>query len=518
METDHIATRPARSAGVLLHPSSLPGPYGIGDLGPVAHEWVASLAEAGQTWWQMLPLGPTGFGDSPYQSYATFAGNINLISPVLVAREGLLGHDVPSVPRFPDSHVEYGAVNDYKNTLLRKAWDGFEAGRARHLKPAYEGFCQRESAWLDDFALFAALKESHGGGSWYDWEETLVHREPAALAKARRTLRDSVERHRFGQFLFARQWADLRRVANGRGIKMIGDLPIFVAGDSADVWANPQLFRLDARNRPTVVAGVPPDYFSPTGQLWGNPHYDWAEMKKNNYAWWAARFMSALEQVDLVRLDHFRGFAAAWEVPAGEETAINGRWAPAPGADLLEAMRKTLGGLPLIAEDLGLITPDVQELRNAFALPGMSVLHFAFSGSDNRFLPHHYEHNTVVYTGTHDNDTTIGWFAELPKEEKLFLRRYLPGAGDRDICGDLMRLAWGSVADIAIIPFQDLLRLPTSARMNFPGKPAGNWRWRYTPGQVGDITMIGLGDLTALYSRVRKHVPGEGARPRAEDR
>ncbi|MBY0230327.1 MAG: 4-alpha-glucanotransferase [Gemmataceae bacterium] len=503
LDTDRIAARPTRSAGVLLHPTSLPGPYGIGDIGPAAHEWVAALASARQTWWQVLPLGPTGYGDSPYQSPSAFAGNPNLVSPDALAQEGLLDSSDLSPPRFPTDHVDYGSVIGFKTALLEKAWANFNAGRASHLRAAFDDYRQREASWLDEFGLFMALKDAHGGIAWHEWPDDLRLRKPAPLASAREAHRAAAGRHAFTQFLFARQWATLRRFANERGIRLIGDIPIFVSGDSAEVWSRPELFKLDADRRPTVVAGVPPDYFSATGQLWGNPHYDYAAMRKDGYAWWAARFKSVLAQVDLVRLDHFRGFAAAWEVPAGQPTAIKGEWVTGPGADLLACMRKELGGLPIIAEDLGVITPDVRKLREDFGLPGMRILQFAFSGPDNRFLPHHFEFNTVAYTGTHDNDTTVGWYAALAGDERKFLRKYLPWIG-ADIAGELTRMAWMSVADTAIVPLQDLLRLPTAARMNYPGKPSNNWRWRFAAGQVHAGVVTALGDLTALYSRERK--------------
>jgi 4-alpha-glucanotransferase len=493
-------TKPARSAGVLLHPTSLPGPYGIGDLGPVALEWVDVLASAGQSWWQILPLGPTGYGDSPYQCFSAFAGNPNLLSPEVLARDGLLrAADLPAT-RFPDGRVEYGPVIEFKRSLLSRVWEGFQGGAAPALRGPFEAYCDAQASWLDDYALFMALKDAHEGASWQDWETDLVLRKPAAMEKARRALNHAVGRQKFGQFLFARQWGEVRRHAREKGVRLIGDAPIFVSGDSADVWANPDLFLLDARRRPTVVAGVPPDYFSATGQLWGNPHYNWAEMKRSGYAWWVARLKAALAQVDLVRLDHFRGFEAYWEVPAGNPTAEEGRWVPGPGADLLAALKKALGGLPLIAEDLGLITPPVEALRDQFGLPGMRILQFAFSGPDNRFLPHHYEPNTVVYTGTHDNDTTLGWYAEAAEAERKFLHDYLPWVG-KDLAWELTRVAWASVADYAIAPLQDLLRLPTEARMNFPGRPAGNWTWRFTTGQVTAAIIDRLGELTTLYSR-----------------
>jgi 4-alpha-glucanotransferase len=493
-------TRPARSAGVLLHPTSLPGPYGIGDLGPTASEWIDVLASAGQTWWQILPLGPTGFGDSPYQCFSAFAGNTNLLSPEALARDGLLeGGDLPPA-RFPADHVDYGPVIEFKQGMLTHAWQNHQAGAAPGLRSSFEGYCHRQAPWLDDFALFMALKEQHRGADWLSWERNLILRKPASLEKARRTLAGSIGRQKFGQFLFARQWAELKRHAHERGVRLIGDAPIFVSIDSADVWANPDLFVLDEDRKPVVVAGVPPDYFSATGQLWGNPHYDWAAMKKTGYAWWIARMKATLSQVDLVRLDHFRGFEASWEIPAENTTAEVGRWVPGPGADLLSALRDALGGLPLIAEDLGVITPPVEALRDQFHLPGMRILQFAFSGPDNRFLPHHYVRNTVAYPGTHDNDTTVGWYAEAGEDERRFLHRYLPNAG-ADVAWDLTRVAWASVADQALVTLQDLLSLPTQARMNFPGRPSGNWSWRFTTGQVTPALIDRLGDLTALYSR-----------------
>jgi len=464
-----MTTKPARSAGVLLHPTSLPGPYGIGDLGPTALEWVDVLARAGQSWWQILPLGPTGFADSPYQSFSAFAGNPNLLSPDLLIQDGLLKKgDVPGA-NFPAGHVDFGPVIRFKQGLLARAWEHFQASPPRPLRSAFDEFCTREASWLDDFALFMALKDAHEGSDWHTWDHDLVLRRPAAVDRTRRKLAGDVGRHRFGQFLFSRQWAAVKKYAASKGVRLIGDVPIFVSIDSADVWANPDLFQLDEERQPRVVAGVPPDYFSPTGQLWGNPHYDWARMKQTGYAWWVARLKHTLEQVDVVRLDHFRGFEAYWEVPAGEPTAENGRWVKAPGAELFKALKKALGGLPLIAEDLGLITPEVDALRKAFELPGMRVLQFAFSNPDNQFLPHHYEHNTVVYTGTHDNDTTVGWYKTMSENERAFLKRYLPSVGS-DIAWEMIRVAFSSVADYAIVPVQDLLCLGSEARMNFPGR------------------------------------------------
>jgi 4-alpha-glucanotransferase len=458
------------------------------------------LAAAGQSWWQILPLGPTGYADSPYQCFSAFAGNPYLISPELLHRDGLLRTLDQVTPRFPGDRVDYGPVIKFKQGMLTRAWENYQAGTAPALRGPFEEFCARESFWLDDYALFMALKDFHQGASWHGWSEELILRKPTALDRARRLLAGGVGRHKLGQFLFFRQWDAVKQHAHAKGVRIIGDAPIFVSIDSADVWANPELFKLDDQRQPTVVAGVPPDYFSATGQLWGNPHYDWEVMKQTGYTWWIARFRATLRQVDLVRLDHFRGFEAAWEIPAGNPTAVVGEWVPGPGADLLGAVKNDLGGLPLIAEDLGVITPAVDALRTTFGLPGMRILQFAFSGPDNRFLPHHYERNTVVYTGTHDNDTTAGWYSTLPEHERHFLSRYYPGIGG-DIVWDLIRVAWSSVAAYAIVPLQDLLCLGTEARMNYPGRPADNWRWRFTTGQVTPELVVRLGDLTALYSR-----------------
>jgi 4-alpha-glucanotransferase len=490
-----------RSAGLLLHPTSLPGPYGIGDFGLVAYAWVDALVRARQKWWQILPLGPTGYGDSPYQSFSAFAGNTNLISPDTLVQEGLLARADLAGPSFPAGYVDFGAVVPFKDGLLARAWENFESGAAPALRQPFEAFGVEQGAWLDDFALFLALKDAYGGVSWTEWPEKLVLRRPAALAEARRALADAVGLHRFRQFLFFRQWGALKRYAHGRGVRLIGDVPIFVSGDSADVWAHPELFLLDERRRPTVVAGVPPDYFAATGQLWGNPLYDWEALKRTRYAWWVARLRATLGQVDLIRLDHFRGFEACWEIPAGRPTAEFGRWVKGPGADLFETLRTALGGLPLIAEDLGLITPEVEVLRDRFGLPGMRILQFAFGGAtEDRFLPHNYERNAVVYTGTHDNDTTLGWYRTRPPHERAFLHRYVPHLGP-DVSWDLMRLAWGSVADLALAPLQDVLGLGSEARMNLPGSPDGNWRWRFTTDRLTPAVLDRLADMTDVYSR-----------------
>jgi 4-alpha-glucanotransferase len=479
----------------------LPGPYGIGDLGSAAYAWVDALARARQKWWQILPLGPTGFGDSPYQCFSAFAGNPYLVSPERLIQDGLLkGGDVAGL-RFPADHVDFGPVITFKVHVLARVWENFQAGRAPALRPHFDRFCSEQAAWLDDFALFMALKDAHDGASWVDWPSELTLRRPAALEHARQRLAANIRQHQFRQFLFFRQWRQLREYAHSHGVYFIGDIPIFVSADSADVWANPDLFQLDEDNRPRVVAGVPPDYFSSTGQLWGNPLYDWERLEETNYAWWANRIRATLGLVDLVRLDHFRGFESYWEIPAGMPTAEVGRWVKGPGTRLFDSLRQTLGHLPLIAEDLGLITPEVEALRDQLRLPGMRILQFAFGGAtENRFLPHHYEHNTVVYTGTHDNDTTRGWYAGISDAEAHLLRRYL--ARDcSDVAWDMIRLAWQSVANYALAPLQDVLNLGTEARMNSPGRASGNWSWRYQASMLTPAILDRLADITELYSR-----------------
>jgi 4-alpha-glucanotransferase len=497
----HSSSLVAHSSGILLHPTSLPGPYGIGDLGPAAYDWLDALARAKQSWWQVLPLGPTGYGDSPYQCFSAFAGNPNLISPDLLVQEGLVEwHDVERAD-FPIDMVDYGKVIGWKDRLLNRAWENFQRGRVGALQQPFESFRAAHAHWLDDFALFMAIKEAHGNGSWLEWPRELVLRQREALGRARRELAQAIGSHEFRQFLFARQWRGLVDYAHSHNIRIIGDLPIFVSGDSADVWAHRELFRLGEDGRPTVVAGVPPDYFSATGQLWGNPLYDWQALAPTGYAWWLARLRATLEQVDVIRLDHFRGFEAYWEIPADQPTAETGQWVKGPGADFLSTVRDELGGLPLIAEDLGIITPEVEALRDDFALPGMRILQFAFGGAvENRFLPHNYERNTVVYTGTHDNDTTRGWYAALSEAEAHFLRRYLARDAS-DVAWDLIRLAWMSVADRAIVPLQDVLDLGTEARMNLPGRPAGNWRWRFRREMLTQHVLDRLRDMTELYGR-----------------
>jgi len=497
-----------RAAGLLLHPTSLPGPYGIGDLGPEAFRFVDLLAEAGQTLWQILPLGPPGFGHSPYAAHSAFAGNPLLISPDLLADEGLISHDDLRPPDglAPD-RVDYEAAERFKWDLVRQA-----AGQGRwpELQVRFDAFRDENAAWLDDYALFAALSDAHSGALWQSWPDGIARRQPDALARAREEHAERVELHAFAQFLFGEQWGRLRRYANQRGIQLVGDIPIFVALQSADVWAHPELFALDAEGAPTVVAGVPPDAFSATGQRWGNPLYRWDVLDREGYAWWIERFRAALRAVDVVRLDHFRGFAASYEIPAGEPTAERGRWVPGPGRKLFDAAARALGPLPIVVEDLGLITPDVEALRAALGFPGMKVLQFAFGGAaENPYLPHNHQPDAVVYTGTHDNDTTLGWFAASPEHLRHHVRSYL-GVDGHDIAWDMIRAVLASVADRAVVPVQDLLALDGEARMNFPGQTAGNWEWRLLPQQLTSDHARRLRDLTELFGRGRPIGRGSG--------
>jgi len=491
-----------RSAGILLHPTSLPGPYGIGDIGPAAHGWLDALAGSGMKRWQVLPLGPTGFGDSPYQCFSAFAGNPCLVSPDALLADGLVSAaDVATHPRFPDDRVDFGPVIEWKLRLLDRAHENFHAAPSPALAAGYEAFRAGNAEWLEDFALFMALKRAHGGASWTGWDEALAMRDPGALAAAATRLEQSIDAQRFRQFLFHRQWHGVREHARSLGIRVVGDIPIFVAHDSADVWAHRQLFSLEPDGRPTLVAGVPPDYFSATGQLWGNPLYRWDVIARGGYSWWIDRVRAALDLVDIVRLDHFRGFWDYWEIPGEAPTAEHGRWVKGPADALFEALRHSLGGLPLIAEDLGEITPEVLALRDRLGLPGMKVLQFAFANDDrDPFLPHHHVPNCVVYTGTHDNDTALGWYASAPEKERDFARRYL-GRDGSDFAWDLIRAAFASVADTAIVPLQDVLDLGPEARMNLPGRPAGNWSWRVLDGAFGAALRARLAELAGIYSR-----------------
>ncbi len=499
-----------RTAGVLLHPTSLPGPYGIGDLGPAAYCWVDWLAGTGCRLWQVLPLGPTGYGDSPYQCFSAFAGNPYLISPEFLLRDNLLhSNDLIEKLDFDPQKVDFGTLIPWKLNLLERAFIRFSSsvslsastGSAWQLKTDFDSFCADNASWLNDYSLFMAIKEAHGGGSWDGWPELLRKRDPAALEKARKTLANSIMRFTFYQFVFFRQWDALHEYAHQKGLSIIGDIPIFVANDSSDVWSHPDLFFLDGDLKPTVVAGVPPDYFSPTGQMWGNPLYRWEMHKSTGYQWWIERLSAILELVDIVRIDHFRGFAGYWEIPAGNPTAEIGRWIPGPGADFFNTVCSSLGTeLPIIAEDLGVITHDVTALRDQFALPGMKVFQFGFSGPDNPFLPHSYPQNCVVYTGTHDNDTSRGWYESAPENEKDFARRYLQIDG-LDFARDLIRAAWSSTAIFAIAPLQDFLGLGTEARFNYPSRLGGNWEWRTNELALSGELQGKIKELNWLYQR-----------------
>jgi len=473
-----------RAAGVLLHPTSLPGRYGIGDCGDELIAFLDWTKSAGLTFWQVLPLNPPGFGNSPYGCLSSYAGNPLLISPQRLIRDGFLPQTaVDDAPPFDDDHVDFETVVAFKTGLLRQAHFHFLEEAGDEQRAALTAF-ERDNSWLADWALFASLKEHHHGAAWTDWPPEIAARERDAIVQARRDLADHIRYHKFVQWLFFTQWAEVRRAADARGIEIIGDLPIYVAGDSADVWANRRLFQLDDAGRPTVVAGVPPDYFSSTGQRWGNPLYRWDVVRDNRYRWWVSRFRAALRFADLVRVDHFRGFAAYWEIPANEETAINGRWLPGPGESLFNAVRNALGSLPLIAEDLGHITPEVHELRRAIGVPGMKVLQFGFAQADSPHLPHNHSHETVVYTGTHDNDTARGWYEQASDVERRTADTYLGIESEKDAAWTLIRAAFTSVAKLAVVPVQDILSLGSDARMNRPGDRLDNWSWRLPPGAL----------------------------------
>jgi 4-alpha-glucanotransferase len=502
-----------RASGILLHPTSLPGKFGIGDLGPLAFAFVDRLAGAGQTYWQILPLGPTGYGDSPYQCFSAFAGNTLLISPELLVNGGIVDDDdLVDLPSGPSDRVDFSAVQKWKAELLAKAYNRFRRSVDGELRHEYEDFCQANSIWLEDYALYRALKNSQSLKPWYEWPHRLKLRDERTIEIAKKQLAPQMESERFYQFLFFRQWTALKKYANDKGIKIIGDVPIFIALDSSDVWCHQDQFKLSADGSAKVVAGVPPDYFSKTGQLWGNPIYDWDAMKRDGFQWWITRFKATLEIVDIARVDHFRGFAAAWEVPGGDETAENGHWVPVPGHELFTAVRNALGDLPLIAEDLGVITADVTSLRDEFGFPGMRILQYAFGGdAKNHDLPHNFIHNCVAYTGTHDNDTAVGWWSSKSgagstrdsraiDHEHEYCLRYLNTDG-REINWDMIRAVWSSVADTAIASLQDVLGLGNEARMNLPASTSGNWTWRFTGDAITDAAVERLNILTETYGR-----------------
>jgi 4-alpha-glucanotransferase len=504
-----------RTSGILLHPTSLPGRFGVGDFGREAYRFVDWLAAAGQAFWQIMPLGPTGYGDSPYSSFSAFAGNTNLVSPEQLVESGLLNDsDIADLPDSDAARVDYGKVIDYKRALLEKAFVNFKTKLKtdESLRDDYVGFLDFASAWLEDWALFAALKDEHEGEPWHKWEAGLARREAKDVESARAKFAVQIEAHKFFQYVFFRQWLKLKRYANERGVRVIGDMPIFVAHNSADVWARPRLFKLNTDGSPRAVAGVPPDAFSETGQLWGNPLYDWDRMREDGFSWWVGRVRETLKIVDVIRLDHFRGFAAYWEVPAEHETAERGRWVTAPGREVFNAMKSALGNeLPIIAEDLGTITPDVHALRDEFNFPGMRVLQFAFGGDPHdTHLPHEYVRNTVAYTGTHDNDTVVGWFTQRSREdapegerrERALCLKYL-GTDGREINLDFIRAAQMSVAVLSIAQLQDVLGLGSDARMNTPASAEGNWAWRFREGALTDELAARLRETTAIYGRLK---------------
>lgn len=490
-----------RASGILLHPTALPGPYGIGDLGATARNFIDFLHESGQKVWQILPLGPTGYGDSPYSSFSAFAGNPLLISPDSLVANGDLTEEEITPPCFPADVVDFGAVRTFKTTLLRQASAGFAARASEERRARFLDFCAEEAYWLDDYALYSAIRGHEKDRHWVEWSPALRDREPAALVAIRAELQAAIDVEIYSQFVFAEQWHDLKTYASTCGVRLFGDLPIFVADDSADVWAHRYYFQLDKAGRVTQVAGVPPDYFSTTGQRWGNPLYNWERLRADGFSWWIDRLRRNLTLYDLIRIDHFRGFAASWSIPASEPTAVHGSWEHVPGREFFTAATACLGPLPVIAEDLGEITPDVLALRDHFGYPGMKILHFAFdSGSDNLYLPHNFNRNSVVYTGTHDNDTTVGWWQRLGADERRSVEHYLGRRVD-DPLSELLRLASASVSRLCIFPLQDLLRLDSSARFNRPGAPEGNWQWRWQGDSFPPGSVEFLKDLTALYGR-----------------
>ena len=503
-EEKEVLKADRRYSGILCHPTSLPSPYGIGDMGQGAYDFVDFLEKAGQTLWQVLPLGPTGFGDSPYSSYSVFAGQTLLISPgKLVEQEIITKEDLENHPEFDAKLVKYGDVLTWKTAIFQKAFQAFREIKDAKLLMEYEAFLKEHSFWLEDYAFYMSVRDANENKGWLEWEADLQKPTAKIRAEWEEKLKDEIAYQKFLQFEFYKQWGELKAYANEKGIRIIGDMPIFVSIDSADVWANKELFCLDSKGYPTEVAGVPPDYFSATGQLWGNPLYDWKAHKKQGYQWWIARIKTQLTQVDYLRIDHFRGFESYWAVPAKEETAINGKWKPGPGADLFHAVQKALGEeLPIFAEDLGIITPEVEHLRDQLDFPGMKVLQFGFeSDSAGSFYPHNFKHdNCICYTGTHDNDTTKGWYEHAKEEARDRVRRYLNCDGG-NVSWDFIRLAMSSIAKYAIYPMQDVLRLGSEARMNVPGVLGANWAWRFEKEDIQEWHAVELKKMTELFNR-----------------
>jgi 4-alpha-glucanotransferase len=505
-----------RTSGILLHPTSLPGPFGIGDLGPSAHCFVDFLAAAGQGLWQMLPLGPTGYGESPYQCTSAFAGNPLLISPELLMEAGWVDPEDLQAPAFSRDQVNFGDVITWKRILLARAVRGFQEYASDADRADYKQFHDTHADWLDDYALYAALKIHHGHRPWTQWRAEFVRRDPDALARWSQVHARELDTQRLTQYFFYKQWSALRAYANSVGVRLIGDMPIFVAHDSSEVWTHREWFQLDDTGHPTVIAGVPPDYFSATGQRWGNPLYDWPRLAADGYSFWVQRLRRVLELVDLVRVDHFRGFAGYWEIPSHEDTAVNGRWVQGPGMDLFDALRKELGdGLPLIAEDLGVITADVEALRDRLGLPGMAILQFGFEDTEggfgrSAFLPHNHRRSLAVYTGTHDNNTLMGWWALRDPSTRHHALLYLNSDGT-EVHWDFIRAALGSVAALALFPLQDVLGLGAEACMNRPGTSEGNWLWRYREEMLTDAASERLRVLSRLYGRLPYPTPAGDA-------
>ncbi len=493
-----------RSSGVLLHPTALPGSFRIGDFGEEAFLFIDILARAGQSVWQILPLGPTGYGHSPYNALSAFAGN-----PVLIDLQNLVdcgdldGARLNAAIR-ASTKIDFDQTHALKDTLLLEAGRQFFATPTAARHHSFDTFCYEQSDWLEDFSLFMALRNTFAGQAWYEWPEKLRTRQPKTLKEWHAKLEESCQLYSYQQFIFAEQWHKLKAYANHNGIQVFGDIPIFVAYDSADVWANQQLFQLNNQGRATAVAGVPPDYFSTTGQRWGNPLYRWDRLAAEDFHWWLRRFENQLQNSDMVRIDHFRGFQACWSIPPNEETAVNGRWEKVPGRKLFEKLHEQRAALPIIAEDLGVITPEVEQLRDDFNFPGMKILQFAFdSGPDNPYLPENHTANSVVYTGTHDNDTTLGWWRALTKEQKDRIRDYL-GTRHPTMPWRLICLAMASTANLCIIPCQDILGLGKEARFNTPGYAAGNWDWQMTSGSLTNELTNRLRKLTEKYRRLIK--------------
>lgn len=491
-----------RASGILLHPTSLPGNYGIGTLGKAAYELIDFLELSKQHYWQILPLGPTGYADSPYQCFSAHAGNPNLIDLELLVAEGLLQQaDLASFPDLQEGPVQFDQVQKVREPLLRKAYETFSAQASETEKLKYRNFLKEHYKWLNAFALFMAIKHRQQLAPWYQWNHSIRERDPDTLSKLQDELKNETNCYKFIQYQFAKQWSKVKEYAHKKRIRIIGDIPLYVALDSADAWANPEIFEFTDHLMPIRVGGVPPDYFSETGQLWGNPLFRWTDQKEPVYSWWKERIATNLQLFDIVRIDHFRGFAAYWAVPYGEKTAVKGKWVDGPGKDFFDAMLAHFGKLPIIAEDLGVITPDVEELRDTYGFPGMKILEFAFDSKEaNDYIPYNYSRNCIVYTGTHDNNTVVGWFNEANEEDRKMLLDYLNTTGD-DINWDMIRLAWGSVANTAIVPMQDLLGLDITGRMNVPGTTNNNWRWRATSSDFTPELAEKLAKLTTLYGR-----------------